>query len=220
MKSNIIKNFLEFTNESITNGLPTDSSLSVNQSDRNQQQYIASLSRLNSILSNIWSSIHGDGYLSNYDTDEQKVTDLVILRIYPKQNINLNVYVTFKVLDKEYYGVIENFTDKNPNFKSEVFKDPELYVTKEWRIKTSGIIIKAIRNWMVPDKGIYKAMKDIQCRNSVTGNMEYIKQYENVEVLKSFDNKILIKKNTDTLQLSDFNYYYFNYWFEKVDNKE
>jgi len=38
-----------------------------------------------------------------------------------------------------------------------------------------------------------------------------------IEVLKSYDNKIVIKHESDTYNLIGDNFIYFNWWFEKVD---
>ena len=90
-----------------------------------------------------------------------------VLRIV-KNGINYDVYITFVIDEEEYWGVVENITSLNPDLTSEVFKDFDLYQTKEWIIKIKGLIIKTIKTWLKPEPGMYKLINDPQTKEPVS----------------------------------------------------
>ena len=171
--------------------------------------------RLNNIMNTVRSS--NNIYNVKKDTvfDGMEIEDLKILRMFPKNEIDLDVYITCKLDDKEYHGVINNFIT-NPYVKSEVFTDPDLFVNKEWVIKTRGTLIKVINNWLNISPSKWTSLKEIQCTDVNTGGLVIIGKDDTVKVLRTMDNTIIISYNDQTCELKGMNFYYFNYWFEKI----
>ena len=121
--------------------------------------------------------------------------------------------------DYEYWGVIENIMGPSPEFTSEVFKDFDLYQSKEWIIKIKGLVIKTIKTWLKPEPGIYKLINDeLYCYSNETGNQLRMKKGIDIELVRAHDNKMIIKYENNYYNLLGDNYIYFNWWFEKIQN--
>lgn len=192
--------------------------LSINAFDRHEDGIRAGMSRINNILNSLSNSSSFRSLKSKLALDEQKIESLKILRIVCSNNINYDVFLSFKIDDEEYFGVLQNILDRNPIFKSEVFKDFDLVQSKEWVIRTKGLIIKTIKSWLLPEDGLYKLINDyVICYSTETGRSLRIERGTEVEVVRSFDNKIVIKFKNEYFNLVNNNFVYFNYWFEKVD---
>jgi len=192
--------------------------LSMDAFDRHTANIQASNVRLNGILNTLASS----GGIFNLRKDKMEdgldIKNLKILRMYPSNDINLDVYITFTLSDKEYYGVIKNFMDESPDVYSEAFRDPDIYASKEWIIKMKGLLTKAIKKWMIIEAGKYQAMKDINCVTEYTGEFVEIKVNSKFDVIRNFDDtQIIIDVNGTRCSLKGLNFFYFNYWFKKLD---
>ena len=71
---------------------------------------------------------------------------------------------------------------------------------------------------MKPESGMYKLINnEIICYSTETGKQLEMQQGIEVEVIKSYDNKIVLKHENDTYNLVGDNFIYFNWWFEKID---
>ena len=192
--------------------------LSVNAFDKHEDAIRAASSKLTGLLKSLSSTPQFAILKSRLNLDAQNITSLKILRITESNNINYNVYVSFVIKDEEYWGEVENILDRYPTFKSEVFKDTDLVLTKEWVIKIKGLIIKILKKWLNPENGKYKLLNDkAHCININTGRISEITKGDEVEVIRSYDNKIVIKYKNDYYNLTGDNYIYFNYWFIKCD---
>ena len=100
---------------------------------------------------------------------DQDIQSLKIKKIVKSDNLTYDVYVTFVIDEEEYWGVINNIMGLEPEFKSEVFKDSDLYQPKEWVIKIKGLVIKTIKEWLKPEPGHYKLINDevlLLCKNN------------------------------------------------------
>jgi hypothetical protein len=193
-------------------------SLSVNAFDKHQDAIRSGISRINGILQTLSNSATFRQLKSKLSLEEQKIQSLKILRIIKSNNINYDVYITFMVGGEEYWGQIENILDRNPSFTSEIFKDFDLVQSKEWIIKTKGLIIKTIKTWLNPEEGNYKLINDeVFCSNIDSGRMMRLDKGTEVEVIRSYDNKVHIKYLNEYFVLSGDNYIYFNWWFEPVN---
>ena len=65
--------------------------------------------------------------------------------------------------------------------------------------------------------GNYKLLdNEVICYSTETGRQLSMQQGIEIEVLKSYDNKIVIKHESDTYNLIGDNFIYFNWWFEKI----
>ncbi len=194
-----------------------DPKLSLNAFDKNQDAIRQAMARINDIMfrlsgSNAYAQLRGKLALEHQDVKSMK-----ILRIIKSHNIYYDVYLSFVIGEKEYWGVIENIMSSNTELESEVFKDYDLYQAKEWIIKIKGLIIKTIKEWLKPEPGQYKLVNDeIICYSVETGKQLIMDKGLEIEVVRSHSDKIIVRYENDTYNLVGDNYIYFNWWFEKL----
>jgi hypothetical protein len=193
-----------------------DPSLSINAFDKHEdivRQAISKLGNLSRALQNT------QGYKvikSKLSLEDQQISNVKIIRIVKSSSFQYDVYLSFKIDEYEYWGVIIDIL-KNPEFKSEVFKDHLLLQTKEWIIKTKGLIIKAIRNWMKPQFGKFKLLEDeVICYSNLTGKLLRLPKNSIIEVLKSYNDKLIFSFDGLQYTLTGDNFVYFNWWFEEI----
>ena len=195
-----------------------DPSLSINAFDKHQDAIRQATSRINDIMfklsgSNAYANLRGKLALEHQDIKSMK-----ILRIVKVNNINYDAYISFIIADEEYWGVVENLLSTNAELESEVFKDYDLYQAKEWVIKIKGLVIKTLREWLKPEPGNYKLINDeVICYSTETGKQLSMNKGIEIELVRSHNDKIIIRYENDTYNLVGDNYVYFNWWFEKVD---
>ena len=195
-----------------------DPSLSINAFDKHQDAIRMAMGRINDIMNklsgtNAYANLRGKLALEHQDIKSMK-----ILRITKVNNINYDAYITFVIGEEEYWGVVENLLSNNAQLVSEVFKDFDLYQSKEWIIKIKGLIVKTLREWLKPEPGNYKLLNDeVICYSTETGKQLSMKEGIEIELVRSHNDKIIIRYENDTYNLVGDNYVYFNWWFEKVD---
>ena len=195
-----------------------DPSLSINAFDKHQDAIRMAMGRINDIMNklsgtNAYANLRGKLALEHQDIKSMK-----ILRITKVNNINYDAYITFVIGEEEYWGVVENLLSNNAQLESEVFKDFDLYQSKEWIIKIKGLIVKTLREWLKPEPGNYKLLNDeVICYSTETGKQLSMKEGIEIELVRSHNDKIIIRYENDTYNLVGDNYVYFNWWFEKVD---
>jgi len=191
--------------------------LSVNAFDKHEDAIRAGVSRINNIIHSLSNSSSFRTLKSKFALEEQQITSLKVLRIVSADNVNYDIYISFVIDDTEYFGLIENILTNDTTFKSEVFKDFDLVQSKEWIIRTKGLIIKALKKWLQPEEGKYKLLNEqVICYSVDTGRMVRLEKGSEVEVVRAYDNKVVIKYNNDYYNLVNDNFIYFNYWFEKI----
>jgi len=195
-----------------------DPSLSTNAFDKHEDRIRQSMSRVNDIMFNLKGTNAYKALRSKLALEHQDIKSLKVLRIVKSTSLLYDVYVSFRIEGEEYWGVIENILADSPKLKSEVFKDYDLYQPKEWVIKITGLIIKTIKTWLKPEPGIYKLLNDdIICYSIETGKQLKMSKGIEIELVRSYDDKIVIKYESDRYNLVGDNYIYFNWWFEKID---
>lgn len=195
-----------------------DPSLSTNAFDKHADAIRQATSRINDILYNLSGTSAYKNLRSKLGLEHQDIQKMKILKIV-KNMIYYDVYITFVIDDYEYWGVIENIMSLNPEFTSEVFKDFDLYQSKEWIIKIKGLVIKTIKTWLKPEPGIYKLINDeLYCYSNETGSQLRMEKGIDIELVRAHDNKMIIKYENDYYNLLGDNYIYFNWWFEKIQN--
>lgn len=191
--------------------------LSINSFDKYQDMLRNGFSKLNAISNSLSNTVAFSYLKSKMLLDDQDITQLKILRILSSNNVNYDVYLSFIIGEYEYWGVIEDILDREPIFISEVFKDSTLIQSKEWVIKTKGLIIKHVKQWLNPKNGEYKLINsEASCFSLETGKILNLEQGSLVNVVSSHDNKITIKYDNKYWTLNNKNYVYFNYWFEEI----
>jgi len=195
-----------------------DPSLSTGAFDKHEDAIRVGVSRINNILNTLANTSTFRMLKSKLGLDSQNVENLKVLRIVKQDEVNYFVYISFMIDGEEYFGVIENILTYNASMKSEVFKDFNLIQSKEWVIRTKGLLINTVRKWLMPDKGNYKLLNDhIICYSVDTGKMARIEKGAVIEVIKCFDTKIVFRFENEIYNLVNDNFIYFNWWFEKVD---
>ena len=195
-----------------------DPSLSTNAFDKHEDRIRQSMARVNDIMFNLKGTNAYKALRSKLALEHQDIQSLKVLRILKSTSLLYDVYVSFRIEGEEYWGVIENILADSPKLKSEVFKDYDLYQPKEWVIKITGLIIKTIKTWLKPEPGIYKLLNDdIICYSIETGKQLKMDKGIEIELVRAYDEKIIIKHESDRYNLVGDNYIYFNWWFEKID---
>lgn len=191
-------------------------SLSVNSFDKHQNKIQQGIATINTVMGSLSSQI--GGLKSKMALEEQNITALRILRILSVDNIDFDIYIAFTINEYEYWGVIEKILSNKPTMNSEVFKDTDLILSKEWVIKTKGILIKTIKEWLNVEPGTYITLKDdVSCVSNETGRYSTLDINLEVDVIRAYDNKILIKVNNELFTLNRDSFIYFNWWFDKKD---
>jgi len=192
--------------------------LSVNAFDKHEDAIRAGISKINNILNSLSNSSTYRSLKSKLALEKQKIQSMKVQRIIKSNEVNYDVYIAFVIDEEEYYGVIKDILDDKPQVISEVFKDSELIQSKEWVIRTSGLLIKAVKTWLKPEKGLYKFLnEELLCYSEKTGDMLKITKGETIQVIGSNNIKIKIDFKGEICNLVNDNYIYFNWWFEKVN---
>jgi len=194
-----------------------DPSLSTNAFDKHQDAIRQAMSRVNDILWNLTGSNAYKSLRGKLALEDQDIKSMKILRIVKVNGINYDVYVTFVIGDNEYWGVINNILT-NPELESEVFKDYDLYQAKEWTIKIKGLVIKTIKEWLKPEPGKYKLLnEEVICYSIETGKQLKMEKGIEIDLIRSYENKIIVRNESETYNLVGDNFIYFNWWFQKID---
>jgi hypothetical protein len=211
-------NLQRFNSDSVQASVHVDNpQLSTNAFDKHQDGIRQAMSRVSDIMFNLTNTTAFRNLRSKMGLDEQNIQSMKILKIVKSNNINYDVYISIFIDNFEYWGVVTNILTPNPEFKSELFKDFDLYQTKEWIIKIKGLVIKAIKNWLKVETGWYRLLNDeVICYSTETGKMLRMDKGIEIELIRSYENRILIKHETDTYNLIGDNFIYFNWWFEKI----
>ena len=196
-----------------------DPQLSINAFDKHQDAIRQALSRIGDILHSLSNSNQYQFLKGKIGLEDQNITKMKIIRIV-KNGINYDVYISFTINNEsEYWGVVKNILS-NPDVYSEVFKDNDLVQTKEWIIKTKGLILKVLKRFLKPESGKWRLCNDeLICYSLETGKMMKVTKGAEIDVLKCYDNTIFIKYENVQYSLQGDNYIYFNYWFEKVHDE-
>ena len=222
-RNKLILEFTEFSLQRFNAHSPTgqpnvdDRQLSTDAFDKHQDGIRQAMSRINDILYKLKGTSAYSALRSKLALEDQNIQRLKILRIV-KSILVYNVFVAFLIQDEEFWGVIENIMSSSPSFKSEVFKDFDLLQPKEWVIKIKGLVIKTIKTWLKPEPGTYKLInEEVICYSVETGRQLRMESGIEIEVIRSHDDKIIIKHESDYYNLVGDNYIFFNWWFEKID---
>lgn len=222
MKKRLILEFTEFNLQRYNNDSAQasvhvdDPSLSLNAFDKHEDLVRQAISRIGNIHGSLSSSTSFKILKSKLNLENQNLQNLKIIRIVKNQNLNYDVYVSFVIEDSEYWGVVKDIMG-NCEFKSEVFKDNFLLQTKEWVIKLKGLIIKNIKSFLKPQFGKFKLIQnDVICYSQLNGKMLKMTPGAEIEVLKSYDNKIIFEYEGEKYTLTGDNFIYFNWWFDQI----
>jgi hypothetical protein len=224
MKNKLILEFTEFSlqrfNAHSPTGLPNvdNPQLSTNAFDKHQDSIRQAMSRINDILFNLKGTSSYSALRSKLSLEDQDIQSIKVLRILKSNSVNYDVYLTIRIDDEDYWGKISNITGLDSKFTSEVFKDYDLYQPQEWIIKIRGLVTKTIKEWLKPEPGFYRLLNDeVICYSVDTGKQLKMNEGLEIELVRSHDNKIIVKHDSDYYNLVGDNFIYFNWWFQKID---
>lgn len=192
--------------------------LSLDAFDKHQSAIRQAMSRINDILYNLKGTSAYSSLRSKLGLEDQDIQAMKIQRIV-SNSVSYDVYMTVTIDDEEYWGKIVNITGPNPKFKSELFKDFDLYQPKEWVIKTRGLIIKTVKAWLKPEPGMYTLLNDeVICYSVDTGKQLKMEKGIEIELVRSHADKIIVKHEGEYYNLVGDNFIYFNWWFEPSED--
>lgn len=212
-------------------GFSQDPSMSIYSDD--SSPYIDNYSKMSQVvqdLSRVMKNLYGQGAtsiskhkLDYFLEDIEELKNLKILRIYKNPKLTLDVYVSFYLMDEEFFGVFRDFNGINkPKLDTDLFSDPRFsYIDNEYRLKLSNYFYKILHNWFVPSVGDYVVLTDeLTVKNSLGNNFIlskgkkfYVKGYNTDQNNKPF---IIIKYKNDIYKIIDNDFFYFNYWCKEV----
>ena len=87
----------------------------------------------------------------------------------------------------------------------------------EETLYSKGLVIKTIKTWLKPEPGMYKLLNDeVICYSTDTGKQLRMEKGIEVELVRSHDDKIIIKHEGDYYNLVGDNFVYFNWWWEPL----
>lgn len=213
-------NLQRFNSDSVQVATHVDNpQLSTNAFDKHQDAIRQAMSRIDDILFNLKGTTSYSTLRSRLSLEQQDIQKLRIQRIIRSNSVHYDVYLTITIQEKEYWGKIINILGPDTNFKSEAFKDNDLYQPKEWVIKTKGVVINTVKSWLKVEPGKYRLINnDTICYSVDTGKQLRMTNGIEIELIRSHDDKIIIKYENDYYNLIDDNYIYFNWWFEKMQD--
>lgn len=173
---------------------------------------------VNKSMGNNYGNVKYDQFLE--DVNEFK--NLKILRISENDNLTLDIFISFSFNEEDFFGVYKKFNwIHKTSLKTDLFTDSQYtYIDKEYKLKLSNYFRKILEKWFKPQNTQHKALKKIPCRNKM-GDKILIPKNSLIEVKNSGVDKdrnsyIRIKYKDEIYVINKNNYYYFNYWFEKV----
>jgi hypothetical protein len=201
----------------------------------NDGKYVDFYSRQSAYMSHLLQVIKdvqgGDLYrtdisyrkIDTFLEDIDKFDNLKILRIFKNELNLIDVYISFTFDEEEFFGVYKKFNGlTKPLIKTEFFTTVTLgYFDEKYFLKFNNYLYKILYNWFIPSKGIYKNLKIDNTLRDDFGKVITIKKGVLVEVMgynKEMDNKlyIIVKYNNNIYYIDNNDFYFFNYYFEKI----
>ena len=223
----LIREFTEFNNMRMgSDSVPQsthvdDPNLSYDGFDRFEANLKNSLHKLNDLYKDISQSTTGVNLRSGETIDSSDIKKIKILRIYPKDDIYMNVYFTFEIDDEEYYGVINKINSPNSSVSSEIFRDRLVHGSKEWVIRIKGNISKAINQWLSPISMDYLTLKELDVIDEITGELLLIPSDTKIKLIRVMGgDEMLILYNDRNYILSGNNFFYFNYFLSPIEEEK
>jgi hypothetical protein len=188
-----------------------------------QSGLVANLNQITKNLQSQTDLIYKDS--NPFLEDINLFKNLKILRMFENNNLKLDVFISFKYDEEEYFGAFRNFNGLvRPKFESELFYEPEYQYrfNGDYKIKLGNFFYKKLEKWFIPEKGFYKNMKN---ENRVKDNMGKLFEMNTDQVVEvlgynmSADNKpyVIIKVHDKTYHVENNDYFYFKWRFEKLN---
>jgi len=244
LNDNIIKEYSEFNQYQMDIGaqnplgpgfgFATDPSLSIygQDGDSPYTDYYSrtggSINRLNQISKSALNDIEQSIEISKQDNfleDVDNFSNYKILRIFKNDSLHLDIFISFNFEEEEFFGVFKNFNwFSETTLQSEMYTDGRFpYMDKEYRLKLSAFMKNILDNWFRPDKELYTNLKEDCPVKTELGGIHKLKKGSIVEI-KGVDMEkdgtpyIIMKQDGKKLYLRNNDYFFFNYWFEPIEN--
>ena len=141
-----------------------------------------------------------------------------------ESNSVIDVYISFYFNEEEFFGVYKNFNNiQKEKLKTDLFTDNRFgYINTEYMLKLDNFFRKVLDKWFRPRKGSYISLKEVSCRDNM-GSKFILPKNVRIEVKYSNDDKdgnsyITFTYRNEKYVINKNDYYYFNYWFEKIED--
>lgn len=217
----LIREFTEFSNMRLNQtGLAPMGNVpdiqGMKQYDRHINNLKQSMVKINDILANVRTGLDVTKFRNDALLLEQQLESLSIIRI-TRNNLVYDVFFKATISDKEYWGIIRDILGER-NVSFEAYRTNELVKPKEWIIRTNGILIKSIMEFLKPEPGIYRLLNnEMQIRSNESGKIYKLIQNDEFELLRAFNDHSIIRVNNEKYTLRNDNFIYFPYWTEKKE---
>ena len=184
------------------------------------------VNRLNQITKNALNKSDIDLHVNDdFINDLENFTNYKILRIFRNNSLYLDIFISFEFDEKEFFGMFKNYNKDNNNieFKCELYNNPEYpYIDQEYKLKLSRYIKNKLDKWFKPEYKLYKNLKNECPVKNIMGEQIKLKEniiieVTNVDFEKDGSPFVEITHNNIIYYIKGNDYYFFNYWFEKID---
>lgn len=196
-------------------GFAVDRSISMDNTNDGAYSPANKIGRLASIINkmNINPFAQLNKGIDYFQEDIDEISDIIILKTVINKSNDIDVFISFKLEEDEYYGVFKNFNKDKIDFKCELFTDVERgYADMSYRLKFSNLFFKIISNWYNIKKSEYTALTDIILYDYILSPIT-VKKGQKLKVIDCDIPKkeiiVLYKDNRYTLRGNDC--YYFKY---------
>lgn len=197
---------------------PNDPKLTTDAFDRMKSNIVNSQMRLGQITQNIFKNT------STSQTVDLELEKLKILSIVKNESGGIDVLIEFKFKDFDkmpsYFGKFINWGMQNMynSFKTN-FSSASTVFNK----KVEAILRKTLNKWFEPEIGEYRLNKDTVRIYDSSGIVYELKQGARVKVvniqLENTKPMIHMKVGKNWRYLTDLEYWFFKWWFEKIPQK-
>jgi len=212
-------------------GLASDPNASIYSDGNNpfQDSYMRTSSIIQD-LTKVMNTLTSQGVFTNVnqkpdifleEIDEYK--NLKILRTYENLRRKVDIFISFEFFGEEFFGVYRNFNDSlmKSRLKSDIFNDPRCrQIDNDYFLKLNNYFYKILERWFIPDKGLYKNLKEDNIIKNELGQNIKIKKNAIIDVIgsnidKDNDPYIILKYKNEKYTITKNNYYFFKYRFKK-----
>ena len=215
-------------------GFATDPSLSIygNQDSPYTDPYSRTpmfVNALQGVIKNLNKDTLGFYGGIKYDQfleDVSEYTDLTILRINKNENLTLDVYISFKFSNDEYFGVFKkiNWIDRD-SLKSDLYTESEYsYIDETYQLKLDNYLYQILVNWFKPKNTQYISLKENLSVRDKMGSKYLLPKDSLINVIatnvdKDSNSFIKFDFEGEKYVINKNDYYYFNYWFDEYVEK-
>lgn len=211
--------FTGMSSTSLTGGStiqPNDPQLTTDTFDRAKSNNMNAQIRLSQITQNVFKNGGINKVAEMLDLTKLKV--LSINKNY-SGGIDLLIEFCFEPYEENFFGQFINWGAYN----NTTFKSKFLGTSVIFNKKVEAILKQALMKWFEPEIGEYRLLND-ECRvYDNSGTVYFLKEGARVKVmnvqLENGTPMIHMKVGKNWRYVTDLDYYFFNWWFEKLKDK-